>query len=307
MQQREERAALFALLLAKRTAWSKIVEEILDADSVRAVLEKTFRTRNMPCGTEDSPLERAIAKARALLDQCASHGVGVHAFWEDHYPAALREIHEMPPVVFTKGAVAHDRRAVAVVGPRRPSPRGRAIVSGVAEALVERNITVVSGLTAGVDTVAHTAVLRRGGRTVTVLGTGINHYRPRGSRKLQQETAERGMVLSPFLPDTPAARENLTLRTAVMSGYAAATIVVEAGEHSSARAQAHIALRHGRPVIFTQELLANQWAREHSERPGVYVASGIAELVEVVDSILAEATMTADEFIAALETSTFDW
>ncbi|WP_278360454.1 hypothetical protein [Thermobifida fusca] len=63
MQQREERAALFALLLAKRTAWSKIVEEILDADSVRAVLEKTFRTRNMPCGTEDSPLERAIAKA----------------------------------------------------------------------------------------------------------------------------------------------------------------------------------------------------------------------------------------------------
>ncbi len=305
--QSEERVALLALLLSGRTKWAKVVQDILDAGSVWTVLEKAFGSGDALFDIEKSPLTGAMTEARALLDWCISHGVGVHAFWEEHYPASLREIHEMPPVVFTKGTVTNDRRAIAVVGSRRASPRAREIASNIATVLSERDVTVVSGLAAGIDTAAHTAALRAGGRTVAVIGTGINHYYPRENQKLQDEIADRGMVLSQFLPDMPPTRKNFPMRNAVMSGYAAATVVVEAGEHSGARIQTRYALNHGRPVIFTRELLANQWARDYSKRPGVYVASGIEELLEIVDGILTESTMTADEFVAALEASELGW
>jgi len=303
----EERAALLALLLGKSGGWSRIVEDILDTDSVWTVLERTFGSRDALFDVADSPVERALARARALLEQCESRGVAVRAFWEDDYPAALREIHEMPPVVFTRGERVDDRRAIAVVGARRASPRGREIASNIAEVLVDRGVTVVSGLAAGIDTAAHTAALRRGGRTVAVIGTGINRCYPRENRRLQDEIAERGMVLSQFLPDAPPTRHSFPMRNAVMSGYAAATVVVEAGEHSGARIQARFALKHGRPVVFPRELLANQWARDYAQRPGVYVVAGMADLMDIVDDILAESAMTADELVDSLGTVELGW
>ncbi len=307
MRRSEERVALLALLLGRGSGWSGIVEDILDTDSVWTVLEKTLGSRDVLFDVADDPVEQAMSRARALLEHCESRGIGVRAFWEDDYPAALREIHEMPPVVFTRGEQADDRRAIAVVGSRRASPRGLEIAGNIAEALVDREVTVVSGLAAGIDTAAHTAALRQRGRTVAVIGTGINRYYPRENRELQDEIAARGMVLSQFLPDAPPTRQSFPMRNAVMSGYAAATIVVEAGEHSGARIQARYALKHGRPVIFPRELLANQWARDYAERPGVYVVAGMADLMEIVDDILAESTMTVDELVASLEAAELGW
>src|SRR5699024_12355289 len=108
------------------------------------------------------------------------------------------------------------------------------------------------GLAEGVDSAAHRAALDCGGRTVAVLGTGINRCYPRQHKELQEEVAKRGLLLSQFLPDAPPTKTSFPMRNAVMRGYAAATIVVEAGEYSGARIQARYALAHGRPLFFHQ-------------------------------------------------------
>lgn len=168
-----------------------------------------------------------------------------------------------------------DPRAIAVVGSRKALPQGLRMAYNIASRLTGMDVTVVSGLAEGVDSAAHRAALEGGGRTVAVIGTGIDRYYPPKNRDLQEEIATRGMLLSQFLPGSPPTRASFPMRNAVMSGYAAATIVVEAGEHSGARIQVRYALQYGRPLIFPRELLVNQRAQKFAERSGVYVVDNM--------------------------------
>jgi DNA processing protein len=150
-------------------------------------------------------------------------------------------------------------------------------------------VTVLSGLAAGIDATAHRAALAAGGRTVAVVGTGIRKYYPVENRALQDEIAERGLVLSQFWPDAPPRRQSFPIRNATMSGYGLGTVVVEAGEHSGARIQARVAVEHGRPVVLTDLVVErNEWARALTTRPGVHVASGLADVVTIVRGLVSE-------------------
>jgi DNA processing protein len=144
-------------------------------------------------------------------------------------------------------------------------------------------------LALGVDTAAHLATLAAGGRTVAIIGTGINRVYPAGNRALHEEIAVRGLLLSQFWPDAPAQRRTFLMRNATMSGYGLATVVVEAGEHSGARAQARIAIEHGRPVILTDLVVQrNEWARALAARPGVYVADSLDTVTAIVGKLIAD-------------------
>jgi DNA processing protein len=158
--------------------------------------------------------------------------------------------------------------------------------SEVSAALVSAGVTVVSGLAAGIDTAAHHAALDAGGRTVAVLGTGINHVHPAANRELQERIAGEGLVLSQFWPDAAANKKSFPLRNATMSGYGRATIVVEAGETSGARIQARVGVEHGRAVILRDHVVReNDWAKALQSRPGVYVVSGVDEVLGVVAAL----------------------
>jgi DNA processing protein len=173
----------------------------------------------------------------------------------------------------------------------------------VARELVSRHITVVSGLAHGIDTAAHRATLAAGGRTVAVIGTGINKVYPAENRDLQEEIASRGLVLSQFLPDTPPQKHHFPMRNATMSGYGLATVVVEAGEHSGARGQARIAVEHGRPVILTDAVVRdNEWAQALLGRPGVHVAASLAGVLSVVDGIIADRKAVGAELYGLVST-----
>lgn len=215
-----------------------------------------------------------------------SDGIGVHAFFDDSYPAQLRGIKEAPPLLFTRGQLWANDPSIAVIGSRKASARGLSIARSVAESLTNRGVTVASGLAHGIDTAAHTAALAAGGRTVAVIGTGIRNYYPSANRRLQDHIAEVGLVVSQFWPDAGPTRQSFPMRNAVMSGYAAATLVVEASETSGARIQARLALGHGRPVILTSHAMQSKWAQAFATRPGVHVVRGTAELIEAVDGIL---------------------
>jgi DNA processing protein len=145
---------------------------------------------------------------------------------------------------------------------------------------------VISGLAAGIDTAAHTAALAAGGRTVAVIGTGLHHAYPAQNRQLQERIGHEHLVLSQFLPDGGPTKKTFPMRNAVMSGYAAATVVVEAAHRSGARMQAGLALRHGRPVLLLDTLLEHDWAREHASRPGTHVVKDAGEVLTALQEIL---------------------
>jgi DNA processing protein len=207
------------------------------------------------------------------------------------YPERLRGVHQAPPVLFARGSVLPRDRAVSVVGSRKASERGLEIAANIAGRLVARGVTVVAGLAAGIDTAAHRAALDAGGRTVAVIGTGINKVYPAANRGLHQEIASRGLLLSQFWPDAPPQKHTFLMRNATMSGYGMATVVVEAGEQSGARAQARMAVEHGRPVILTDLVVkANLWAQALVGRPGVHVAGGLHDVLDTVESLISSET-----------------
>ena len=197
-----ERAALVALLRRSARGWSEIAVDAQEAGGALALLRRAVS------GTgalfPDEPGEAAALNAAAAdLAAWRADGLDVHTCFDQGYPQQLRDIREMPPLLFTRGVRRPDHQAVAVVGSRAASERGRTIARTIATELVERDITVVSGLAAGIDTAVHEATLAAGGRTVAVIGTGLRRHYPPDNAELQARIAEVGLVISQFWPDAP--------------------------------------------------------------------------------------------------------
>ncbi|GGL87278.1 DNA-processing protein DprA [Micromonospora yangpuensis] len=288
-----ERAALVALLRQSDLSWSDAAHDVQEAGSALGVLGRVVG-RADTLFPDTRSVDALVEAAAGDLAAWEAGGITVRAFFDDDYPTQLRDVREMPPLLFTRGDLRPDLRAIAVVGSREASDRGLEIAGSVATSLARRDVTVVSGLAKGIDTAAHEAALAAGGRTVAVIGTGIRRHYPATNRALQEHIAEVGLVISQFWPDAAPTRQSFPMRNAVMSGYAAATVVIEAGERSGARVQARLALQHGRPVVLTGQVMRHDWARSFADRPGVHVARGTAELVEAVDAILDRVPAAAE-------------
>lgn len=280
-----EHVALVALLrtLAKGERWATVTKRVLEHGSAVAA----WRDKTADALLPDPTLGEELGRAALDVETWAEAGWRMVGILDDLYPARLREIHQAPPFLFVAGELLAEDPAIAVVGSRKASAHSLDIARSIATALAEEGVTVLSGLAAGIDAAAHTAALAAGGRTVAIIGTGIAKQYPAANRALQHEIEKRGLVLSQFWPEAPPQRHNFLMRNAVMSGYGRATVVVEAGEQSGARAQARMAVEHGRPVVLTDQVVAaNEWARNLVDRPGVRVAGGIDEVMSHVHKIL---------------------
>ncbi|MGH8964213.1 MAG: DNA-processing protein DprA, partial [Actinomycetes bacterium] len=201
----QERAMLVALMRERPQAasWPEVVAEIIEAGSARTVWNAHHEQSLF-----DTETPALIAEAARQIAGWRAAGLGVHTFRDVSYPAQLREIHQVPPLLFSRGTLRADELAVSVVGSRRASDQGLGWASKVSAALASAGITVVSGLAAGIDTAAHTAALDAGGRTVAVLGTGVNRVYPAANRALQERIACEGLVLSQFWPDASATKKS---------------------------------------------------------------------------------------------------
>jgi DNA processing protein len=281
----EEQAALIALLQARpdRLSWFEITAGVLETGSAIEVWDRLVPAALMAAPGEVGPLTAA-----AEIRRWTAQGYRLVSILDADYPTRLRGIHQAPPVLFALGAIVADDLAVSVVGSREASARGITMAAELAREFAAQKLTVVSGLARGIDTAAHRAALDAGGRTVAVIGTGINKVYPAENRELQKEIAAHGLVLSQFWPDAPPQRQNFLMRNATMSGYGLATVVVEAGEHSGARSQARMAVEHGRQVILSDQVIVrNQWAQSLLGRPGVHVGSSVDSVLGVVEQLVA--------------------
>ncbi len=285
MDQELERAALVALLRRGDRSWSELTDQVEVVGSARAVLEDALDATGQGALFDTRPpadLDAVVAEIAAWERE----GMRLVTILDEDYPLYLRLVHQRPPFLFLRGTPAEDDLRVAVVGTRTPTPEGVGHARSIAGGLAERGVTVVSGLAAGIDTAAHGTALAVGGRTVGVIGTGLRRSYPTQNARLQQQIAERGLLLSQFWPDSPPTKASFPMRNAVMSGYSLATVVVEAAYRSGARMQARLALEHGRRVFLMRSLMTHEWAREYASRPNTTIIDGPDDVFSELDSLV---------------------
>jgi DNA processing protein len=194
--------------------------------------------------------QRGEVDWRREVERADALGIAIVTPLDGDYPERLRTIHDPPLALYVKGKLSdRDRHALAVVGTRHPSHYGRECAERFAVAFSRMGYSVVSGLAEGVDTVAHAAVVKAGGRTVGVLGGGFEHFFPACNRALAERMAGEGAVLSELPLDRAPDKTTFPMRNRVVSGMSAGVLVVEAGVNSGALITARMACEQGRPVF----------------------------------------------------------
>ena len=175
----------------------------------------------------DLSAKRNALDPLALPDQLRTKGISFFTWLDDAYPRYLKEIAQPPPVLYCKGSItAEDDLAVAIVGTRNVTAYGKQITQDTAEYLARNGVTVVSGLARGVDGLAHHSAIEAGGRTIAVLGSGVDIIYPPEHRKLAERIQEHGAIVSDYAPGTKPDGINFPPRNRIISGLSRATIVI---------------------------------------------------------------------------------
>lgn len=211
-------------------------------------------------------------------------GLAVVTLADQAYPPLLRAIYDPPPVLYLQGRLPPpEALCVAVVGSRRATVYGKQVAEELGAALSEAGVWVVSGLARGVDGAAHRGALRGGGRTVAVLGCGLDVVYPPEHASLQEEVAARGAVVSEFPPGTPPHQLHFPARNRIISGLSRGVVVVEAAAKSGALITAELALDQGRDVFAVPGPVTSPLSRGTNR----LLKEG-ARLVEEAADVLAE-------------------
>ncbi len=198
------------------------------------------------------------------------------------YPPPLAEVSRAPPVLYVLGDPhALSARQVAMVGARSATAAGRAIAREMAAALGRAGLTVTSGLAVGIDAASHEGALAAGGATVAVCAQGLDQTYPREHEDLARRIREHGALVSRFAPGAPPLRRHFPLRNDLLSGLAAATLVVEAARHSGSLITARCAMQHGRPVLAVPGSIRNPLAAGCHEllRQGARIAESASDVL----------------------------
>lgn len=185
-----------------------------------------------------------------VWEKIEKQGIKILTWHDEAYPQRLKEIDQPPPVLYVRGEyLPDDLFAVAIVGTRRVTPYGRQITEELSAFLAANGMTVISGLARGVDVIAHQTSLKTGGRTIGILGSGVDKIYPPEHRGLAEQMMERGAIISDYAPGTPPEASNFPPRNRIISGLSLAVVVVEAGETSGALITAEFAAEQGREVF----------------------------------------------------------
>ncbi len=220
-----------------KTAWGGTPDELRAAGLSKKLVERFTQVRQN-------------VNLDVLWHQIAEKNIRVMTWSDADYPARLREIAQPPPILYLRGElVGEDSWAVAIVGTRRVTSYGRQVAEEIASFLAQNGITVVSGLARGVDGIAHQAALKAGGRTLAILGSGVDRIYPPEHRTLAENITKSGAVISDYPPGTPPESSNFPPRNRIIAGLSMASVIIEAGETSGALITAKFAVDQGREVF----------------------------------------------------------
>ena len=195
--------------------------------------------------------DKSLTRAETVLADCAKDGQFIVTMDDAAYPGRLRDMYDPPVVLYGKGSMPlfDEEAAVAVVGTRKCTPYGTGAASQLGYELARQGGLVVSGLAKGIDGAAHQGALRAGGFTAAVLGGGVDVVYPAENRRIYEDVAATGVVLSEYPPGTEPMASHFPVRNRILSGLSLAAVVVEAPERSGALITASTALEQGREVF----------------------------------------------------------
>jgi DNA processing protein len=251
----ERAEAWIALSLVKGIGESRLKGLVEAFGSPQKVFQSSL-TSLMKRGNLSGPVAEEIAKFgnQSLIDKhlemMEKHGVRLITFVDEDYPQNLRQLGFSPPMIYVRGEIRQeDALAVALVGSRKATVYGKLMAQKLASGLAQAGVTVVSGMARGIDTVAHRATLDSGGRTVAVLGSGLDVVYPPENRSLMEDIVGRGAVLSEFPMGTKPLAGNFPTRNRVISGLSLGVVAVEAGQNSGVFSTVRWAAEQGRDVF----------------------------------------------------------
>lgn len=220
-----------------QSAWQASSDDLRQAGLGQKIVDNLLQLRNQ-------------VSLEQVWERLQQHKVTVLVWDDAEYPHRLKEIDQPPPVLYVRGTLGEqDEWAVAVVGTRHVTAYGRQVAEEVSGTLARSGVTVVSGMARGVDTFAHQAALNAGGRTIAVLGCGVDVVYPPENRRLAAQIVEHGALISDYPLGAAPESQNFPPRNRIISGISRAVIVVEAGVTSGALITASFAVEQGRDVF----------------------------------------------------------
>lgn len=232
---------------------ARLLEHFGSAEAIFDAPRRELALLRLAPETIESIASRELhARAEAEIEQVRKIGGEILVLDDGVYPALLRETYDPPVVLYVKGDWEEclERPCLAVVGSRRCSTYGQNAALMMSRELAERGLTIVSGLARGIDASAHRGALEAGGRTVAVMGTGIDQVYPRDHKKLASDILDRGGALVTQFPlSTPPVSENFPYRNRVISGVSLGVLVIEAAENSGSLITARLAMEQNREVF----------------------------------------------------------
>lgn len=235
---------------------------------------------------------KTVAQHIKRLDKL---NAGVVTHTSPEYPDLLKQVDHAPPLLYTKGAFSSDDRfAIAVVGSRKATHYGKIAAERLSAELADAGFTVVSGMARGIDTISHRSALKSGGRTIAVLGSGIDRPYPPENGDLMELIAESGCVVSEFPLGTEPNREHFPARNRTISGLSLGVLVVEATRESGSLITVHHAVEQNREVFAVPGNITSS----NSAGTNELIKSG-AKLVTTVDDIVSELSALLKGFIKA--------
>lgn len=216
------------------------------------------------------------------------HDIGIQLLtWDDaDYPRHLKDIDQPPPLLYFKGTLdKKDEWAVAIVGTRQKTSYGKQITEELSAFLAQNGISVVSGLARGIDSIAHESALNAGGRTLAVMGCGVDQVYPPEYRQLAERIIQNGALISEYAVGTPPDGINFPPRNRIISGLSLATIVVEAGNTSGALITAAFAINQGREVFAVPGNIYSPKSKGTNRliRDGAHPLLDFNEILEILD------------------------
>jgi len=258
------------------------------ADPTAALSARPAELKNVP-GLDKDAIEGLLgfsewALAEAEIRRAREAGVRIVPFIDPHYPARLRAIADPPPLLYIKGEFsAADEKAVAIVGSRSASDYGRKVARNICRGLASLGFTVVSGMARGIDGTAHESALDGGGRTIAVLGSGVDRIYPPEHQGLSERITRQGAVISELSLGARPVAFNFPARNRLISGLSLGVVVVEATEKSGSLITAAHALEQNREIF----AVPGEVGSSRSRGAHRLIRQG-AKLVENADDIIEE-------------------
>jgi len=248
---------------------------------------------------------RASVSLDKELERLSQKGIQVMTLDDPCYPPRLKEIYDPPPVLYVRGKLTpEDEWSVAVVGTRQATTYGQEVARRLARGLAQNRITIVSGLATGIDTVAHRAALEAEGRTIAILGCGLDIVYPASNARLAREIAERGALLSELPLGTMPKPGNFPQRNRIISGLSLGVLIVEAGDKSGALSTARHALDQNREVFAVPGSILAAMSRGTNRliQDGAKLVSSVQDILEELNLTMVGQQLEMKELIPANET-----